>query len=227
MCTAAACDQAFGSSWTCPSYLLHMPDSHPLSHNQYRRLSIYRQISHLPPSTACPLFLHSATSCSKSLPAMYTHTQTRQPRRLLEEEDDALQLGPRKKPFVVVHSFVPCQTCDDIARCLSDPLIHYGRHFGRTCHALCSVRPLLKNGLLRLERITNGDPGLSVRFVFIPFHTRLPDGWPWDLHREEKEHRVFQSLLGMIPGLESRLLESSEEELRLVADLAHILFYTR
>jgi hypothetical protein len=31
----------------------------------------------------------------------------------------------------------------------------------------------------------------------------------------------------MIPGLESRLMESEEEELRLVADLGHILFHRR
>jgi hypothetical protein len=37
--------------------------------------------------------------------------------------------------------------------------------------------------------------------------------------REDKEHRVFQALIEMIPGLRSRLLASSEEEIRLVADL--------
>jgi hypothetical protein len=30
-----------------------------------------------------------------------------------------------------------------------DPLVHHGRHFGRTVHALCSVYALLTNGLLR------------------------------------------------------------------------------
>jgi hypothetical protein len=36
---------------------------------------------------------------------------------------------------------------------------------------------------------------------------------------EEKEHCVFRALLRIIPGLENRLLESSDEEVRLVADL--------
>lgn len=34
-------------------------------------------------------------------------------------------------------------------RCVTDPLIHHGRHFGRTVHALCSVKGLFTNGLLR------------------------------------------------------------------------------
>ncbi|KAF7966161.1 hypothetical protein HWV62_39768 [Athelia sp. TMB] len=31
-----------------------------------------------------------------------------------------------------------------------DPLVHYGRHFGRTVHTLCTVGAILSNGLLRL-----------------------------------------------------------------------------
>ena len=47
-------------------------------------------------------------------------------------------------------------------------------------------------------------------------------------HRERREHRVFKELLQMVPGLEERLLQSSEEEARLVADLVrqHILVLT-
>lgn len=32
----------------------------------------------------------------------------------------------------------------------ADPLIHYGRHFGRTVHSLCTITAILSNGLLRL-----------------------------------------------------------------------------
>ena len=111
-----------------------------------------------------------------------------------------------------------------MASCLSDPLIHYGKHFGRTRHALCSIRTLLKNGRLRLERVSNGDPGLTFRgrFGSTPIPSLSFDG---STFREEKEHHVFQSLLQMIPGLEARLLESSEEELRLIADLVRNLHY--
>jgi len=38
-------------------------------------------------------------------------------------------------------------------RCRSDPLVSYGRHFGRTVHALCNVQALLTNGLLRLGEL--------------------------------------------------------------------------
>ena len=55
----------------------------------------------------------------------------------------------------------------------------------------------------------------------MPVLSFSPDGW--NLHREEKEHHVFQCLLQMIPGLEARLMESSEEELRLIADLVRVL----
>ena len=37
--------------------------------------------------------------------------------------------------------------------------------------------------------------------------------------RESREHRIFLALLRMIPGLEPRILGSSNEELRIVADL--------
>jgi hypothetical protein len=32
----------------------------------------------------------------------------------------------------------------------SDPLIHYGRHFGRAVHAMCNIQALLTNGILRM-----------------------------------------------------------------------------
>ena len=36
------------------------------------------------------------------------------------------------------------------SRSVVDPLIHYGRHFGRTVHALCNIHALINNGILRL-----------------------------------------------------------------------------
>jgi hypothetical protein len=32
---------------------------------------------------------------------------------------------------------------------MTDPLVHHGRHFGRTVHVLCCVHTLLTNGILR------------------------------------------------------------------------------
>jgi len=34
-----------------------------------------------------------------------------------------------------------------------DPLVHHGRHFGRTIHALCNVNALVTNGILRLQAL--------------------------------------------------------------------------
>jgi hypothetical protein len=39
------------------------------------------------------------------------------------------------------------------SRCISDPLVHHGRHFGRTVHALTKVQALLANGLLRIVEL--------------------------------------------------------------------------
>jgi hypothetical protein len=39
--------------------------------------------------------------------------------------------------------------------CATDPLVHHGRHFGRTVHALCTVSALLNNGLLRLGELAD------------------------------------------------------------------------
>lgn len=40
-------------------------------------------------------------------------------------------------------------------RCVSDPLVHHGRHFGRTVHALCNVNALITNGILRLGELAD------------------------------------------------------------------------
>lgn len=32
---------------------------------------------------------------------------------------------------------------------MTDPLVHHGRHFGRTIHALCRIHSLIINGILR------------------------------------------------------------------------------
>ncbi|KIM71880.1 hypothetical protein PILCRDRAFT_16629 [Piloderma croceum F 1598] len=96
----------------------------------------------------------------------------------------ALQLGPRKKP------------------CGTDPLIHHGRHFGRTLHAFCSVSTLLNNGI---ERIGTGELDGELEETLTP--------------EERREHRVFKDLLLMVPGLEERLTKGSNEDIVHIADL--------
>ena len=72
--------------------------------------------------------------------------------RRQREADSALQLGPRKKPFVFI-SPRPAANCEltygFFNSCVTDPLIGHGRHFGRTVHALCNLKTLITNGLLR------------------------------------------------------------------------------
>jgi len=98
------------------------------------------------------------------------------------QRENALQLGPRKRP------------------CLSDPLVHHGRHFGRTVHALCSTHALITNGLLRDgERADEPEESFTVE--------------------ERREHKIYRTLLSTIPNLEDRLMNSSEEGIRMIADL--------
>jgi hypothetical protein len=43
--------------------------------------------------------------------------------------------------------------------------------------------------------------------------------------RERREHIVFRSLLQMVPGLEERLTESSEDDIIHIAELVSYLTY--
>jgi hypothetical protein len=45
------------------------------------------------------------------------------------------------------------------------------------------------------------------------------DGKCQNYRRERREHRVFTKLLQMVPGLEERLMSSSEEEVVFIADM--------
>ena len=44
-----------------------------------------------------------------------------------------------------------------LCRHSGDPLIHYGRHFGRTVHSMCNVKSLLTNGMLRMGEADGGE----------------------------------------------------------------------
>ena len=66
----------------------------------------------------------------------------------------ALQIGPIKKSYVILYrlrlwSYHPFHR----GRCGTDPLIHHGRHFGHTVHALCTVSSLLHNRFLRMAEL--------------------------------------------------------------------------
>ncbi|KAF8956821.1 hypothetical protein BDZ97DRAFT_1763403 [Flammula alnicola] len=96
---------------------------------------------------------------------------------------DALQLGPRKRPRS------------------TDPLVHHGRHFGRSIHALCNVHALINNGIIHM-----GECSEEPEEVFSA--------------QERREHKVFLSLLRSVPGLEERIMTTdSEEEIHGIASL--------
>ncbi|KAG1736824.1 hypothetical protein EDD22DRAFT_982373 [Suillus occidentalis] len=85
-------------------------------------------------------------------------------------------------------------------RSTSDLLVSHGHHFGRTVFALCNYPSLLTNGILRLEQLED---------------TPLED-----LSAEERrEHRVFEQLLDLYPGLLEQLKDGSEEEILHVGEL--------
>lgn len=48
----------------------------------------------------------------------------------------------------------------------TDPLVHYGRHFGRTVHALCTVSVLINNGILRMGELSE-QPEESFSYEYV------------------------------------------------------------
>lgn len=109
--------------------------------------------------------------------------------------------------------------------CRTDPLVHHGRHFGRTVHALCNVCALINNGLLYMGELSEQpEENFTHECVLLSFFWTSD---PFLAVRERREHRVFQVLLQMIPGLEERLVEGSEENVIHVAELVcfHISYW--
>jgi len=51
------------------------------------------------------------------------------------------------------------------------------------------------------------------------YASRVCDQIWLDFIRERKEHRVFTKLLQMVPGLEDRLMNCTEEEVVFIAEL--------
>ncbi|KAH6907219.1 hypothetical protein BKA70DRAFT_1104875 [Coprinopsis sp. MPI-PUGE-AT-0042] len=97
----------------------------------------------------------------------------------------AIGLGPRKRP------------------CRTDPLVHHGRHFGRTIQAFCRVQTLIKNGMI-------GTFQLEIS------HELVEE----DLSGQEKhEHAIYKDLLRLSPEIEKRLCTGSEEDIFHIADL--------
>ena len=54
-----------------------------------------------------------------------------------------------------------------------DPLIHHGRHFGRTVHAMCNVQVLIINGLLHLSETDGEVQEETLTYEFVPWPVLL------------------------------------------------------
>ncbi|KZP03248.1 hypothetical protein FIBSPDRAFT_727103 [Athelia psychrophila] len=85
---------------------------------------------------------------------------------------------------------------------VTDPIVHAGRHFGRTVNAVIPTRTLVTNGLRRMVKI---------KLEKIPL-----EDFP---KKEQREHGVFMTLLDMVPGLLSRLIGASDEEATHISDM--------
>jgi hypothetical protein len=103
--------------------------------------------------------------------------------------------------------------------CITDPLVHHGRHFCRTVHALCNIQALLTNGLLRsVELAETPDESFTTEQAAMLF----TKAFLLMCNRERREHSIYQELMKTVPGLEERLMTSSEDELSIVAELVII-----
>ncbi|KAF8342369.1 hypothetical protein F5887DRAFT_1215964 [Amanita rubescens] len=81
----------------------------------------------------------------------------------------------------------------------SDPFVHHGRHFGRTVHAMCNVQALITNCLLVFE---NGE---VTQEMLTP--------------QQRNEYKVYLRLLEVVPRLEERIMDGSDEEYKIMANL--------
>ena len=78
-----------------------------------------------------------------------------------------LGIGRNRECYLVLSDF---NSCLSGIRHSSDLLVHHGRHFGRTVYAMCNVRSLIMNALLRLEESDDGEiseESLTTEYVFL------------------------------------------------------------
>jgi hypothetical protein len=103
----------------------------------------------------------------------------------------------------------------------TDPLVHYGRHFGRVAYAFCNVKTLLTNGLERLANDGDDVGNLSARYASVRDPPKT-NPLSWQLNRERREQSIFQDLLHLCHGFEERLVNASIEEVGMMADMVSI-----
>jgi hypothetical protein len=82
----------------------------------------------------------------------------------------ALHLGAKKNRASLLHVHITLNLTEYLGvSCGTDPLIHHGRHFGRTVHALCTISALINNGILRTgELAEQPDTTYSKEYIVSP-----------------------------------------------------------
>jgi hypothetical protein len=87
-------------------------------------------------------------------------------------------------------------------------------------HALCNVQAIITDGLLRIGELAD-DPEESFSAEYLCPLTLGIDPFSDCLftNRKRRVHRVFLALTQMVPGLEDRLVEGSDEDVVLVAEM--------
>ncbi|KAF7964523.1 hypothetical protein HWV62_6164 [Athelia sp. TMB] len=87
-------------------------------------------------------------------------------------------------------------------KCLTDPIVHIGRHFGRTVSAVVNVKSLISKGIAREVRLLKEEMVLTDLAL-----------------QEQQEHKVFSLLVEAVPDLLDRMEESHEAGIHLCAML--------
>jgi hypothetical protein len=97
------------------------------------------------------------------MPPLAANSSSSSRRSRDEMDSNALQQGPRKKPFVLSSSTIVTHLTYHRKR--SDPLVHSGRHFGRAVFGFCNVRALIIIGLSRLAEALDA-ASLTAKYEF-------------------------------------------------------------
>jgi hypothetical protein len=165
-------------------------------------------LKHSSPAFTLSVFLMADEN---SLPLTNSNGQRQAP--------SALQLGPRKKPFVCMSIsfwFLPRD-----AYHLSDvSVIHLSpmavTFVGQHTHYVMSKRSSQMASCGWASRLMSLKNLLLSSMLTLCFFSFPSD---YFTHRQRREHRVFRTLLHMVPGLEERLIAGSDDEAVVVAEL--------
>jgi hypothetical protein len=87
---------------------------------------------------------------------------------------------------------------------------------------MCNVPALIINGILRLGELA-GEPDDVFTHEHAPLYHLYWKSKLTFIFRERREHQVFKQLLQMIPGLEDRIMEGTNEYIKHTGEL--VLLY--